>query len=356
MRNRKHYILVALLVVVSTVVLYFVLSAISQLPTAASAQAGPIDVMFNVHFAFISFFFALIMVFILYSAFVFRRQPGDDEDGPHIHGHTGLEILWTVIPIFIVVAFGIYGAVVLNDITGPKENEMVVNVQAQQWSWSFEYPEYDNLASGELVLPVDQPILLEMESRDVIHSFWVPEFRVKQDVLPDVSRQLRVTPTEAGNYKVRCAEICGLQHAGMLADVRVLPPEEFEAWVEERLQQPAFAELTPAERGEIWYQEFACDSCHTHDGSPGAGPTWLGLFGREEQLADGSTVTVDEEYLHDSILNPNAQIVAGFNPGVMPQDYEERFAEREAQIMENEGIEIDIVADLIAFIETLEEE
>lgn len=361
MSKRNHFVAVTALVIVASFILYFILRVIYTLPVAGSAEAGPIDRMFTAHFIGIAFLFSLIMVFMLYSAVVFRRRPGDEEDGPHIHSNTTLEILWTIIPIFVVIAFGVWGAVTLNGLVSAKENEMVIKVTGQQWSWSFEYPEQEGLTSPTLVLPVDRTIVLEMESADVLHSFWVPEFRVKQDLVPGRTTTLRVTPTRLGDYKVRCAEICGASHAIMLADVQVVTTSGFNAWVEERLQAPVYAEMTPEERGALWYAEppgnqyAACSGCHSLDGTVMAGPTWLGVYGRQEQLTDGTTITVDDEYIRNSILNPNEQIVAGFQPNLMPQNFGEVFVEIEADILATEGVEIDMIADLIAYMQTLEE-
>lgn len=356
MGKAKHYIAVTVLVIASTLGLRGVLFYLYRLPDAASAEAVPIDTMFNVHFWLIAFLFSLIMVFMLYSVVIFRRKEGDEEPGPHVHGHTGLEILWTVIPVIVVLGFGYWGVTVLNALTEEKPNEMTIKVYGQQWSWQFEYPEQENITSAKLVLPVDQPIVFDMVSRDVLHSFWIPEFRVKQDLVPDTTTYLRITPTEEGDYTLRCAEICGFDHSGMLAEVQVVSANEFDAWVEERLNVPAYAEMTPEERGEIWYTDFGCAGCHNLTGEPGgAGPTWQGIYGREELLDDGTTVIVDDAYIRDSIINPNKQIVDGFNEGLMPQDYPDQFAEKEAEILASEGIEIDIIDDLIAFMKTIEE-
>ncbi|MEZ4516511.1 MAG: cytochrome c oxidase subunit II [Chloroflexota bacterium] len=357
MKNLRHILIVTALVIIATVGLRFVFRYIFSLPRAASAEAQPIDTMFNIHFWMIAFLFSLIMVFMLYSAFVFRKQPEDETDGPHIHSNTPLEIGWTIVPVFVVIGFGIYGAVVLNEITRPDPNEMVVEVTGKQWVWSFGYPnEEKNVTSAELVLPVDQPVVLKMNSVDVLHSFWVPEFRVKQDLVPGRETTLRITPTQLGDYKVRCAEICGTNHSVMLADVRVLSAEDYQAWMEEKLAAPAFGEMTPEERGDFWHsaEGFGCVACHSTDGSAGVGPTWQGLYLHEVELSDGSTVTVDDEYIHNSIMDPNSQIVAGFTENLMPQDYSDQFAAKEAEILASEGVEIDIVADLIAFIKTLE--
>jgi cytochrome c oxidase subunit 2 len=356
MGRLRHFIIVAILVALSTVGLRALFSVILALPRASSAEAGPIDALFNGHYWMIAFLFSLIMVLMLYGLFAFRRKDDDDTDGPHIHGNTALEIGWTIVPTIVVIGFGVWGAITLNAITSPKAGEMAVNVTGKQWVWSFSYPEQGDISSSELVLPVDRTIVLKMTAEDVLHSFWVPEFRVKQDLVPGRETTLRITPTEPGEYQVRCAEICGLNHTQMIATVRVLDSAGFQAWVDEKSAAPAFAEMTPEERGAFWHsaEGFGCVACHSIDGAPGVGPTWQGLYGREEELADGSTVTVDDEYITSSIIDPNAQITAGFNPNLMPQNYADQFAAREQEIQAAEGVDIDITADLIAFIKTLE--
>ncbi|MFN2190118.1 MAG: cytochrome c oxidase subunit II [Candidatus Promineifilaceae bacterium] len=353
-RNVKHLLTVALLVVVGTVVTYFVLTAVYQLPVAASAEAGPIDQLFNIHFALISLLFALIVVFILYSVVVFRRKD-DDEQGADFHSHTVLEIVWTLIPLVIVIGLGIFAAFMLADITRAEPNEMVVEVKGRQWSWVFSYPEHEEIGySSTLVLPSDQAIRLEMSSDDVLHSFWVPEFRVKQDLVPGQVTELRITPVREGSYTVRCAEICGLNHAFMTANVEVVSRQEFDQWIADQTPLLPLDEMTSEERGQQWATEFGCSGCHSIDGSVGAGPTWLGLFGTEAHLVDGSTVTVDEEYIRKSILNPSIQLVDGF-ADAMPKDFEERIIQRQAEIVERQALEVDIIADITAYIESLSE-
>lgn len=349
MKYRKHFAAVAVLVLFGAVITYFLLTAIYTLPDAASTQAVGIDELFQGHFILIAFLFALVVGFMLYSIVVFRQRPGEEEEeGDYFHGHTGLEVVWTIIPLALVIFFGIWGTQLLGDITSSTGDEMVVEVVGQQWSWSFVYPELENLRTTELVLPEGQPVRLEMTSLDVLHSFWVPEFRVKQDLVPGQVTELLITPTERGTYKTRCAEICGNQHAFMVADVRVLSEAEFDDWVQENTLD--VAALTPAERGEIWYTQFGCNACHSLDGTVVVGPSWQGLFGSERPLESGEAVIADEEYLRNSILNPHEQLVEGF-PATMPQTFEEQFAEEEA----NYEADIDIVEDLIAFIRTLDE-
>ncbi len=356
MGRLRHPIIVAILVALSTLGLRFLFEYILALPRASSAEAIPIDRLFNGHYWMIAFLFSLIMVMMLYAVFVFRRGDDDETDGPHIHGNTRLEIGWTIVPTLVVLGFGVWGAITLNEITRPKPQEMVVNVTGKQWVWSFGYPEQEDILSAELVIPVNRTIVLKMNAEDVIHSFWVPEFRVKQDLVPGRETTLRITPTETGDFALRCAEICGLNHTQMVATVRVVNDEAFTAWVAEKSAAPAFAEMTPEERGAYWHsaEGFGCIACHSLDGAPGVGPTWQGLYGREEQLTDGSTVTVDDTYIRDSILDPNKQVTAGFNPNLMPQNYGDQFAARQQEIQTAEGVDIDIVADFIAFIQTLE--
>lgn len=359
MGKSKHVAIVALLIGVSTLALRFlVFGPMFRLPIQASAEGVPIDNLFNGHFWMISFLFALIMVLMLYAVVVFRRRPDDDTDGPHVHGNTTLEVIWTVVPIVAVIGFGIWGTVVMGDLLAAEPNEMVVEVTGKQWQWTFAYPEQE-VASPDLVLPVNRPIVLEMESEDVLHSFWVPEFRVKQDLVPGRTTHLRLTPTREGEYKVRCAEICGLEHAAMLANVSVLSPAAFDAWVEERSTRIDFAALTPEERGAIWYGPagdggFGCNSCHSLDGTRVVGPTWQELYGSERVFADGSSAVADDAYIRSSILNPAGQIVQDY-PNAMPANYEQQFADKQAELQSIDGIDVDIIADIIAYMKTLAE-
>ena len=350
--NGKHLAIVAVLVAIGTVVTYYLLTAIYQLPIAASSQAGPIDTLFNVHFILISFLFALIMVFVLYSVVVFRRKPDDEEDGAHFHSNTPLEIAWTIIPLIIVIALGVWAAFILADVTAAAPNELVVEVTGRQWSWAFSYPDYEEVGvTQELVLPVDRPVRLEMNSADVLHSFWVPEFRVKQDLVPGQETILRITPTEIGEYKVRCAEICGFDHSNMRSVVSIVSEADFDRWLADH--SVSITNLSAEERGEKWATDFGCIACHSTDGTDMAGPTWLGVFGAEESLEGGSSVTVDEDYLRMSILNPGAEVVAGYQ-NIMPATFEEQFVSKQSELAST-GVDVDIVADLVAHISSLEQ-
>lgn len=348
--NRRHLVIAGVLVIVGTVVAYIVLTAIYALPVAASAEASAIDQLFTGHFAMIAFLFSLIIVFMLYSIFAFSRREGDDSDGVHFHGNTALEIAWTGLPLVAVVVFGIWGQQVLDDITAVESNELTVEVVGRStWVWEFYYPEFDNLRSAELWLPVNRPVrfLLRAEGATddqlgVNHAFWVPEFRVKRDLIEGQVYDVRVTPTMIGDFRLRCAELCGTGHAAMLAEVHVVSQADFDDWVAEaRSNAAALAGLTPEERGARHAIDSGCVGCHSIDGTVVVGPSWLGLFGREEMLSDGTTVVVDEAYLYDSIVNPQAQIVAGYESQLMP-----------VLLTDDDRLKVD---DIIAYIKSLEE-
>lgn len=332
----KHFVVVVVLIAIVTAGIGFVLGPENILPTLASEEGAYVDQLFSLYAFVIAFFFALIVVIMLYSAVVFRRKKGDDEPGANVHGNSALEIVWSIIPLGIVLFFAGVGAVYLKATQEPEADEMLVQVTAAQWSWRFDYPEY-GVSSSELILPRDRQVLFQFESLDVIHSFWVPEFRLKQDVVPGITTSLRLKPTLTGSYTVRCAELCGLDHTYMLASVTVLEPADFDTWV---TAQTALDILLPEERGMRLAELNGCVACHTADGRSSVGPTWLGLFGREELLADGTTILVDEAYLLKSILDPNTQIVDGFLADLMPKVYESTFSQAE-------------IDDLITYIRSL---
>ena len=336
---RRHFVIVGILVFVVSILIYIGLDSAGLMPVEASTQAADIDWMWNLEVVAMSFLFALIVVPLAYSLVVFRRRKGDTTDAEHMEGNTQLEIAWTIVPLFIVVAYAYLGAINLAATQRADPEAMVVKVTGLQWSWTFEYEPVNGLAviSDELHVPVGKQVLLRMTSNDVIHSFWVPEFRVKQDLVPGRITELRITPSLEGNYKVRCAELCGTSHYSMEKPVVVTSQEEFDAWMTDQLALAEEASQTPEGRGQALVAANGCAACHSINGSPGIGPTWFGLFGRQETLTDGSVVTVDDAYLHESIKAPQAKIVAGFENQLMPA-YD--FTDEQ-------------IADIIAYIKTL---
>ncbi|MHB8113136.1 MAG: cytochrome c oxidase subunit II [Bellilinea sp.] len=337
--SMKHFVFAGVLVLVLTFLVDLLLSTTRLLPVQASLQAQPIDRLFDIEIVAISFLFSLIVVFIVYSLIVFRRKPGQEEDGAYFKSSNPLEIIWTIIPLGAVIGLSYFGAITLGQTRQADPAPLEIKVVAGQWFWRFEYPEY-GIVSDKMVMPVDQQAKLTLTSMDVIHSFWVPEFRVKQDLLPgeNLVRELRITPTLIGEYKVRCAEMCGTSHAYMESPVIVVSQTDFDTWVQGEL---AAIGTDPAARGERWAKNNGCQSCHSVDGAPGVGPTWQGLFGQSVELMDGSTVVIDDAYLYTAITSPNTQVVKGSTANVMPQTYKDSLSD-------------DQIADIIAFIKTLQ--
>ena len=313
----KHFLIIAPLVAASTFAIHTGLSFIGLLPTQASAQAVSIDQLFGIYTWGIAFLFSIIIVPLLYSLVVFRRKKGETGEGAHIEGNSTLEVAWTLLPLMAVLYLGFLGAQSLAEVRRIDPTAMQVKVIAGQWYWQFQYPDF-GFASSDLYLPVGTQVDLQMTSNDVIHSFFVPEFRLKQDILPGRSVDLRITPTRIGKYKVSCAQLCGANHAYMVANVVVVSTADFQAWAARQL---ATASQNPVLHGQQLVQQFGCPVCHSVDGSKKVGPTWQHLYQSSVNLTDGTKVIADEKYLSNSIINPNLQIVAGFQPNVMPQTF-----------------------------------
>jgi cytochrome c oxidase subunit 2 len=310
----KHVVIIFVLVVACTFLIHTGLTNIGLLPTEASAQAVEIDQLFGIHIWLISALFSLIMVVLIYSLIVFRRKKGETGDGAYITGNSTLEVLWTAIPLLAVIVLAYIGGKSLGVIRRIDPSAMQVKVTAGQWFWQYQYPDY-GITTTDLYLPVGRQVDLVMTSNDVIHSFWVPEFRVKQDLVPGHTTDLRITPTLIGDYKVRCAELCGASHAYMEGLVKVVSQGDFDNWIS---QQQSAAPMDPALRGQQLAQQYGCTNCHSIDGSENIGPTWLNLYQSEVELSDGSSVIADDNYLKTSIVNPNLQVVAGYSANIMP--------------------------------------
>ncbi|MBI2487963.1 MAG: cytochrome c oxidase subunit II [Deltaproteobacteria bacterium] len=287
------------------------------LPEQASDFAGRVDtvIWFVTIISLISFI--LITIGLVYFAIKYRRRSENDET-PYITGNLFLEMLWTVIPSILVMVIFVYGFVVYRDMRTPPQDALEVNVTGKQWLWQFQY-QNGKSTINELYVQQDKPVKVVMRSDDVIHSFFVPAFRVKQDLIGGMYTYLWFTPTKVGIFDLYCAEYCGTGHSAMLGKVIVMSPEAYDRWEkgEEEEEGKAVAGLPPDQLGEKLYKERGCNACHSIDGSTLVGPTWKGLFGHEVSLTDGSTVTADENYIRQSILEPQAKMVKGFGP-VMP--------------------------------------
>src|SRR5436189_5424052 len=235
--------------------------ALPWLPTPASREAGRIDFVFWFVVVICIVIFAAVVAMLLYAVINFRAQPDDDSDGPPIHGHTGLEITWTLIPTVLVTAIGIVSAIVLARDDALGKNVLQVNVTAQQFAWSFQYPNDGKVTSGTLRLPVGRSVLLHLQAKDVIHSFWVPEFGQKEDTVPGIVTTLHITPDKVGTYPVICTELCGLGHSVMRTQALVMTQTAFAKWL--KTQTAATGSPNPSVSGAAVFKNNPCGSCHT---------------------------------------------------------------------------------------------
>jgi len=279
------------------------------LPEAASNFATDVDHLMYYLVAVSAFFTVLIFACIFFFAIRYRRR-ADNELPKPIDASVALEIAWSVIPFGLTMVMFGWGARIFFQESRPPKNAMPVYVVAKQWMWKLQHME-GHREINELHIPVGRPVKLIMTSEDAIHSFYVPAFRTKQDVVPGRYSTTWFTATKPGKYHLFCAEYCGTKHSGMTGWVYAMAPQDYQAWLS---GGRAFGSL--AENGEKLFQDLACGNCHKADGS-GRCPSLVGLWGRSVQLADGRVIAADEAYLRESILQPNAKIVAGYQP-VMP--------------------------------------
>ena len=286
------------------------------LPTPASREAGRIDFVFWFVIVICIVIFAIVVAALLYSVVRFRAAPDDLSDGPPIHGHTGLEIAWTLVPTVLVTAIGIVSAVVLAQNDAQGKNVFNVDVTAQQFAWTFSYPG-TNVTTATLRLPLNRSVLLTLHSKDVIHSFWVPQFGQKEDTVPGLTTTLHITPDRLGSFPVICTELCGLGHALMRSEAIVMQPAAFDKWL--AAQRKAAAPSNAAPSGETVFKDNACDSCHT---LTAAGAT--GKVGPDLDKLPSYAQTAGQplaQFVRTSITDPNAYIQPGFPKNVMPQTF-----------------------------------
>jgi cytochrome c oxidase subunit II len=255
----------------------------------------------------------LITFLMVYFVIHYRREKHPRP--ANIEGSTWLEVTWTVVPTLIVLTMFYYGLTGFDFLKKIPPGAMGVKVIARQWSWLFQYE--NGAQETELRVPLGRPVKLVLTSQDVIHGFYAPAFRIKQDAVPGMTTYLWFQPTEAGTFDVMCSQYCGLEHSHMLSKIIVLPEEEFTRWYQSKKPEVA---LKGPSLGSKQYQEKGCFACHTTDGTPSVGPTFKGLFGKTVTVSTGGKerkLVADEAYLRRSVLDPSADIVAGFPP-VMP--------------------------------------
>lgn len=277
-------------------------------PEQASQVAGQVDAFYLFLVLITTFFSLLIAVLILFFIVKYRQSP--DRKAVQIHGSTLLEIIWTVIPLGISMVIFVWGAVLYYHIQNPPNNSLEIYGVAKQWMWKFQHPGGQREINS-LHVPTGRPVKVTLISQDVIHDFFVPAFRVKQDVLPNRYVVSWFTPTKPGTYHLFCSQYCGTNHSAMIGEVVVMQPEDYAEWL-----ASGKAEGSLASQGEKLFQEFSCTTCHRPD-SGARGPNLQGLYGRPVRLTDNRVVVADDNYIRESILNPNAKVVAGFQP-IMP--------------------------------------
>jgi cytochrome c oxidase subunit 2 len=285
------------------------LSHIPLWPDQASTTAVQVDAIFLVFVALTIFFSVLIAVAITFFAIKYRRGSRADRSNP-IAGSLKLELTWTIIPLIMAIAVFTWASSVYFNVIHPPEGSMEVTVVGRQWMWKIQHPTGQR-EINELHVPIGQPVKLTMTSQDVIHSFFIPAFRVKQDVVPGMYSQLWFQATEPGTYHLFCAEYCGAEHSRMIGSVVAMDPKDYEAWLQSGTVQESMVQ-----GGERLFRDKGCSGCHAGNSSVRA-PLLNGVYGGAVPLDDGSVVTADDMYIRDSILLPKKQVAAGYKP-VMP--------------------------------------
>jgi cytochrome c oxidase subunit 2 len=301
------------------------------LPTGASDLAPEIDNLMLAELAFSVFFTLLIFFVVGYFAVKYKRRSESDTP-PHIHGSLILEVTWTLIPFAMILGFFAWGTHIYFKAYAVQPNAMEIFVTGKQWMWKVQHPEGPR-EINELHLPVGRTVKFTMISEDVIHSYFIPAFRVKKDVIPGRYTHFYVTPTKVGRYHLFCAEYCGTQHSGMIGTAIVMEPSDYEKWV-------AGGDESMTARGEALFQQYGCITCHLADGK-GRGPSLVGVYNSMVKLQGGQVVKADDEYIRRSIINPRAQIVDTYQ-SIMPTF--------QGQISE-EGL-----LQIIAYVKSLEKE
>jgi len=285
------------------------------LPSADSTIAHEVDGLFIFITIAGAFLIAGITATIIYFVIKYRRRSENDVT-PLITHNNFLEVTWSIIPLIIVLVIFSWGFKTFVKLNSAPEDAYEISVKGQKWLWRFNY---SNGAStiDTLHVPAERPIKLVMQSTDVLHSFFVPEYRVKHDVIPNRYTSVWFEVKQPGEATIFCTEYCGLQHSDMHGVVIAHPEEEFDQWLAANEGGGSSSDLPPAELGAKLFKENACNSCHSTDGSQMVGPTFKGLWERREVMADGEEITADANYIRESILNPQAKIVEGYGP-VMP--------------------------------------
>jgi cytochrome c oxidase subunit II len=319
--TRATLIRLVVAMLVLTAVISMVMLQFDWNGVAGSTEADDIDLLTDVMIVLSSFVYSIVLVMLGYSIWRYRAKPGDESDGEPIHGNTRLEIAWTVIPTVIVLFGAGYSWFILDEIEARDADRLQVDVTAQQFAWRFEYPE-EGVTSTELHVPIDRQVEFKLDALDVIHSFWVPEWRVKKDAVPGQRTSVVATPDRLGNYEVVCTELCGIGHSTMRAPVVVESQEDFDQWVSDQGGKAGGGAAargggggagTLAAEGQQIFDDQGCSGCHT---LAAAGATQTIGPDLDEVLPDRSPQEIEQ-----SIVDPDAELSPGFNQGIMPDNF-----------------------------------
>ena len=295
------------------------------MPTEASTFAESTDNLYYFITALSVIFFVLIIGAMLYFMKKYARRSEDQKTSSLTHNGK-IEFLWSAIPAVLLVVIFAWGEIDWIKQTSPPPDAIDIRVTGRQWYWQVDYPDYPGVtltSSTEeplitMMVPKGRPVRLIMTSEDVLHSFYVPAFRVKKDLVPGRYTTLWFEATKVGEFNIFCAEYCGDRHSSMGGVIKVLEPDSFEAALREAAKLEQKPVESAADFGKRIYTRRGCVACHTLDGSAATGPSWKGLYGKEESLVGGETLKVDDNYIKESILQPKAKIVAGYTAANMP--------------------------------------
>lgn len=284
------------------------------MPPQRSTIAGDVDVLFDFIYWLNVVFFLLIAFGTIYFVWKYRRKSEDQLATSQVAHNTSLEALWTFIPLVLVLALFVWGFRVFLDQNVSPQNAFEVRVTGEKWLWNFQYPNGQKTINELHAPPPGHPTKLVITSKDVLHSFFVPAFRVKMDAVPGRYTTLWFEPTEPGTYQIFCTEYCGTGHSDMLG--KVIVHDTMESFEEAMGGAERPEDMPLAEWGKQLYDKLACGACHSLDGSKKVGPSFKGSWGTERKLADGATATMDDNYIRESLMDPQAKVVAGFAPSM----------------------------------------
>lgn len=301
-------------------------SVFQLLPEQASSMAPRVDALYFYLLGIGGFFTLLIFTLVIYFTIKYRRRSEEEPPPPQTRDNLALEVTWIVIPFVLAMIAFFWGANVYYAMARPPEDALEVFVVGRQWMWKFQHPDGQR-EINQLHVPLGRPVKLTLASEDVIHSFFIPAFRVKYDVVPGRYTTVWFEATKPGQFHLFCAEYCGTQHSGMIGQIVVLEPEQYEAWLSGEVSGPravgglpspgAAPEGSLAAKGQQLFQALGCQICHQMD-RQGIGPVLTGIFGTQVKLQGGEAIRADESYVRESILNPQAKITAGFQPLMPP--------------------------------------